>query len=143
MYHNHNFEFRKFGGVAAYDMLLAWTDPELVKMELDCGWAVVAGEDPAAYLAVDPGRFRLLHVRDFEAGFAPSVELNMTTPELLGPAAPAIVGSGVVPDVQVLRAAREAGVESCFIERDPFFRRRPMMEMLGEDVAALRGPLGA
>jgi sugar phosphate isomerase/epimerase len=40
-YHNHNFEFRRYEGAAAYDRLLAWTDPELVKMELDCagrGW---------------------------------------------------------------------------------------------------------
>ena len=140
-YHNHNFEFRTFGAEPAYDLFLRWTDPELVKMELDCGWAQVAGRDPAAYLAAHPSRFRLLHVRDFEPGFAPSAELKMTTPDLLGPAVPAVVGKGVVRYPETLRAARSTGVETCFIERDPFFRRRPTMEMLADDLASLRSLL--
>lgn len=141
-YHNHNFEFRIFDGEPAYHLLLQWTDPELVKMELDCGWARVAGRDPAAWLAAHPSRFRLLHIRDFEPGFEPSTDLRMTAPDLLGPAVPAVVGSGVVRYPETLEAARRAGVETCFIERDPFFRPRPMMEMLADDLTALRRLLG-
>ncbi|NDJ13132.1 MAG: hypothetical protein EBY17_18370, partial [Acidobacteriia bacterium] len=37
-YHGHNFEFRDFDGVIAYDELLRLTDPDIVKLELDCGW---------------------------------------------------------------------------------------------------------
>ena len=42
-YHNHFHEFRKYGEVTGYDVLLAETDPALVKLEADCGWMVVAG----------------------------------------------------------------------------------------------------
>ena len=66
----------------------------------------------------------------------------MTAPDLLGPAVPAVVGSGVVRYPETLEAARRAGVETCFIERDPFFRPRPMMEMLADDLTALRRLLG-
>ena len=34
-YHNHNLEFKKLGGSTAYDLLLSYTYPELLKMELD------------------------------------------------------------------------------------------------------------
>ena len=46
-YHNHNFEWRTYDGLVAYDEFLRRTDPALVKLELDCGWAAVAGKDPA------------------------------------------------------------------------------------------------
>src|SRR3984957_618070 len=47
-YHNHTPEFRSENGVVFYDELLKMTDPAKVTMELDCGWAVVAGKGPAA-----------------------------------------------------------------------------------------------
>src|SRR2546427_8704681 len=37
----------------------------LVKLELDCGWASVAGQDPVAYLTKYPERCSLLHIKDF------------------------------------------------------------------------------
>src|SRR6202020_528352 len=46
-YHNHTAEFRSENGVVFYDELLKSTDPAKVSMELDCGWAVVAGQKPA------------------------------------------------------------------------------------------------
>src|SRR5258708_35611384 len=39
-YHNHNMEFGKWpDGKTSYEILMAETDPALVKIELDCGWA--------------------------------------------------------------------------------------------------------
>ncbi len=46
-YHNHTPEFRSENGVVFYDELMRATDPAKVSMELDCGWAVVAGAKPA------------------------------------------------------------------------------------------------
>lgn len=51
-YHNHTFEFEPseiLGGKLPYDVLLAETDPKLVKMEMDLCWITVAGKDPTAY----------------------------------------------------------------------------------------------
>ncbi|WP_433983865.1 hypothetical protein RBB78_24640 [Tunturiibacter empetritectus] len=67
-YHNHNFEFKKLqGGQSGYDILLTKTDPEAVAFELDCGWAVSAGVNPADYFVRNPGRFWMLDVKDFVA----------------------------------------------------------------------------
>ncbi|HET9995269.1 MAG TPA: sugar phosphate isomerase/epimerase, partial [Candidatus Acidoferrum sp.] len=67
-YHNHSFEFDPalaLGGKLPYDFLLASTDPKLVAMELDLCWISVAGKDPLAYFEKYPGRFPLVHVKDW------------------------------------------------------------------------------
>jgi sugar phosphate isomerase/epimerase len=64
-YHNHDFEFtNKFDGAPAYDILLDETDSRLVKFELDLYWIVYGGESPVHYLAEDPARYPLYHVKD-------------------------------------------------------------------------------
>ncbi len=67
-YHNHSFEFDpadSVGGILPYDFLLAETDPKLVAMELDLCWISVAGKDPRTYFDKYPGRFQLVHVKDW------------------------------------------------------------------------------
>jgi sugar phosphate isomerase/epimerase len=64
-YHNHDFEFtNRFDGKPAYDILLEETDRDDVKFELDLYWIVYGGESPVHYLADDPARYPLYHVKD-------------------------------------------------------------------------------
>ena len=64
-YHNHDFEFtNQFDGAPAYNILLNETDSRLVKFELDLYWIVYGGESPVHYLAEDPARYPLYHVKD-------------------------------------------------------------------------------
>ena len=84
-YHNHNFEFRDLGnGHTGYSVLLKETDPNLVKFEADCGWMVTAGANPAEFFKKYPGRYPMIHVKDFtpSSGIAPhlQLELNSTRP---------------------------------------------------------------
>lgn len=65
-YHNHVREFAAIDGVIPYDELLKHTDPAHVTMELDCGWAVVAGANPVDLLRMHPTRISMLHVKDFK-----------------------------------------------------------------------------
>ena len=65
-YHNHIHEFAAIDGVVPYMELLRITDPAKVTLELDCGWAVVAGVKPVDLLRDYPGRFSMLHVKDFK-----------------------------------------------------------------------------
>jgi sugar phosphate isomerase/epimerase len=66
-YHNHVEEFKPMAdGKLPYDILLSESDPKLVKMEMDLGWAHEAKVDPLAYFAKYPGRFPLVHVKDFD-----------------------------------------------------------------------------
>ncbi len=47
-----------------YDILLCETDPALVTMQMDIGWASVAGQDIVGWFKAHPGRFELWHVKD-------------------------------------------------------------------------------
>lgn len=64
--HNHTMEFQPCQGskLMPYDILLADTDPKFVAMQMDIGWATVAGQDPIEWFHKHPGRFVLWHVKD-------------------------------------------------------------------------------
>lgn len=104
-YHNHDFEFAAFdgtpGGRCGYDILLERTDPSLVAMELDLFWIRKGGRDAFQYLERHAGRFRLVHIKDMDAGG------NMVD-----------LGSGVMPWRELLDAAGVAGVTHWFAEHD-------------------------
>jgi len=65
-YHNHFTEFHVTDGVVPYDELMRLTDPSKVTMEMDCGWVVVGGGNPVAFLRKYPTRITMLHVKDFK-----------------------------------------------------------------------------
>ena len=116
-YHNHNFEFEKMpDGSPGYDVLVKESDPELVKFEIDCGWMVIAGSDPVAYFYKYPGRFRMLHIKDFKPGAAPTIEL-------VGPGRPqgADLGTGFVDYGPIFAAGKAAGIEHIFVEQETPF----------------------
>ncbi|WP_456430202.1 sugar phosphate isomerase/epimerase family protein [Rhodocaloribacter sp.] len=100
-YHNHDFEFVDIDGVRPYDLLLAETDPNLVKMELDLYWITKAGADPLAYFERHPGRFPLCHVKDMAGGG------EMTE-----------VGAGTIDFATLFAHAGEAGLTHYFVEHD-------------------------
>jgi sugar phosphate isomerase/epimerase len=64
-YHNHYHEFQAVDGEQIMDLIMANTDPELVKFELDAYWAVRGMVDPAELMRRHPGRFILIHQKDF------------------------------------------------------------------------------
>ncbi len=59
LYHNHagEFDLLEGGERTQYDVLLAETDPSLVVMQLDIGWAAVAGQDILQMFKKSPGRY--------------------------------------------------------------------------------------
>ena len=63
-YHNHTTEFDQVEGHRPFDYILANTDKDLVKMELDLAWATKANQDPVELFKQHPGRFPLWHVKD-------------------------------------------------------------------------------
>ena len=78
-YHNHEYEFDKVDGKVLYDVLLEQTDPNLVKMEMDLGWAIVTGNDPLAYFKKYPNRFPLWHLKDMDKAKKESTEFGKET----------------------------------------------------------------
>ncbi len=124
VYHNHNFEFMKFvDGRTGYQIVLQETDPELVKLELDCGWMVVAGVNPADYLRTYHGRYRMIHVKDFLPVKAP-------TTALFGPDRPSgtELGRGYIDYKPIFAAAEVSGVEYYLSEQEPPFNDMTPLE---------------
>lgn len=127
-YHNHNYEFERMpDGGYGYDVLVNNTDHELVKFEIDCGWMRVAGADPVVYMTKYPGRFRMIHVKDFQPVNTPSTSLS-------GPARPkgADLGQGFIDYKRIFAAGKAVGIQHSFSEQeDPF----PISQMASAKVA--------
>jgi sugar phosphate isomerase/epimerase len=121
-YHNHNFEFRKFGDTTAYDFLLKQLDPKLVQYEMDCFWVTHAGHDPVAYFQKYPGRFPLLHIKDLEDKPASTLRLD----DRMGLFAE--VGHGTIDYRRIFKAAPQGGMKHFFVEQD--FCERPPLESI-------------
>ena len=110
-YHNHNWEFREYEGIAAYDHLLKQTDPGLVTMEIDIFWTVIAGKDPIDYFNRYPGRFQLWHLKDLKAGFGPTTESVQGQPF-------APIGGGTIDWKRIFSGAKRSGLKYYFVEQD-------------------------
>ncbi|HEY2546895.1 MAG TPA: sugar phosphate isomerase/epimerase, partial [Candidatus Acidoferrum sp.] len=120
-YHNHSFEFSPvegLGGKSAYDYLLTETDPKLVKMEMDLCWISVAGKDPVTYFDKYPGRFPMVHVKDYVndpnatssyAGATGSIEFKGRLAD---------VGKGSIDWRRIFAASDKAGIKHYFVEND-------------------------
>lgn len=121
-YHNHNFEFKKYGDTTAYDYLLKTLDPKLVKFEMDCFWVTHAGQDPVALFKKHPGRFPLLHIKDLTDKPAPTQELDARMGLF------AEVGHGSIDWKRIFAAAPQGGMKHYYVEQD--FCERPPLESI-------------
>lgn len=103
-YHNHEYEFESENGQVLYDVLMDDTESDLVFMELDLGWVVVAGKDPLYYFDKYPGRFPLWHLKDMDMGKKESTEF----------------GKGVLDISLMLKNKELSGVEHIYIEQEEY-----------------------
>jgi sugar phosphate isomerase/epimerase len=111
-FHNHDYEFRRFGDVTGYDILLKETDPKLVFLELDCYWITQAGLNPIDMLNRLGRRVRMLHIKDRKPGFPSSNDMTPTSAHFTE------VGTGGIDWPHILAAARKLQIEHYFIEQD-------------------------
>lgn len=102
-YHNHDFEFTAIDGKIPYDLLLAETDKNLVKMELDLYWIVKANQDPVAYMSKHPNRFALFHVKDLDK----TPKRGITE-----------VGQGVIDFKTIFAKAPKGAIKHYLVEQD-------------------------
>jgi sugar phosphate isomerase/epimerase len=102
-YHNHAFEFQRFDGQYALDLLFSATDPELVKGELDTYWIRKGGADPAAYIRQYAGRCPLIHLKDMAADEKQSF---------------AEVGEGTLDWPAIFQASEAGGARWYIVEQD-------------------------
>ena len=100
-YHNHMHEFEKVDGNIPYDRLLQ-ISPDILKMELDLGWASAAGMDPVEMFKKNPGRYPLWHVKDI----------------VMAQKLPTEIGNGGVDFKRIFAASKESGMQYFFVEQD-------------------------
>ena len=120
-YHNHAFEFEPspaLGGKLIYDFLLAETDPKLVKMEMDLCWITVGGHDPLEYFNRYPGRFPLVHVKDWSTKGPAGNDYGGATGAKSKPGHIADPGQGEVDFKRIFAASDKAGIQHYFVEND-------------------------
>lgn len=120
-YHNHSFEFEpaeSLGGKLPYDFFLSELDPKLVTMELDICWISVAGKDPLAYFEKYPGRFPLVHVKDYvrDPNSTSSYSGATGSVKFLGHLAD--VGQGAIDWKRIFAQSGKAGIKHYFVEND-------------------------
>jgi len=102
VYHNHDAEFKEVDGKRPYDQFLTQINADLIKFELDLGWASKAGVDPVELFKKNPGRFPLWHVKDFDKEFKTILP----------------VGKGVIDFKRIFDNAKTAGLQYFFVEHD-------------------------
>jgi sugar phosphate isomerase/epimerase len=129
-YHNHTGEFAETEGKIPYFELLRLTDPKKVTFELDCGWAFVAGRNPADLMKAYPYRFSMVHVKDFKLPPNPS-------PEAREEAKVTELGQGSTDYKPVfVQAKKTQHIKHAFVEQEAF--DMPWKESLKVDAAYLR-----
>jgi len=128
-YHNHVGEFAAIDGKTPYFELLRLADPAKVTFELDCGWASVAGMNPAEIMKAHPDRITMLHIKDFVLPAKSSPESHdVKVTEL---------GRGSVDYHPIFaEAARSQHIEYTFVEQEAF--TMPWKESLKVDSEYLR-----
>jgi sugar phosphate isomerase/epimerase len=110
-YHNHSFEFVRFGPRTGLDLLYEESNPRYLMAEVDTYWVQYGGGDPAAWIRKLGLRMPTVHLKDMVI-----IERQQAMAE---------VGEGNLNWPAILGACREAGVEWYIVEqdtcqRDPF-----------------------
>ena len=117
-YHNHGYGLAPIDGIVPFDMLVERTDPAVVHLQMDLYWMTAGGADPIAYLQRYKGRYKSLHIKDmtkrvrFAGDGGDSSQWIALFPFV------ADAGRGVLDLPAILIAAKSAGVEHFFLERD-------------------------
>ena len=61
-YHNHTHEFQKIGDTNYWELFASRTDKDVV-LQIDCGWATVAGQNVPDLIKRHPGRIKVTHFK--------------------------------------------------------------------------------
>ena len=109
-YHTHGYEFLPHGEGTLFDLLMAETNPEHVRIEMDVFWVVHPGQDPVKLLEKYGKRFDLMHVKDMKRGTPRGFTGHSDVTNNV------VIGQGIIDWPNVFRAAKKAGVKWYFIE---------------------------
>lgn len=113
-YHNHSFEFRKFGQHTGFDILMNNLEPELASVEFDPFWVMIGNQDPVPLMRKHAKQLRLIHLKDMR------MYTNPTFNDDVPPEAFRAIGTGILDIALTMNSAHNAGVSHYFVELDRF-----------------------
>ncbi len=113
-YHNHDYSFKPVDGMIPQTVMMDNTDKDLVDFEMDIYWVVAAGEDPKAWFAKYPGRFKLCHVKDLAKTNSKEGHESVQ------------IGKGTIDFAAILKAGASNGLKYHIIEQEAFTGSNPM-----------------
>ena len=113
-YHNHDYSFKAINGEIPQQVMMANTDKNLVDFEMDIYWVVAAGEDPKAWFAKHPGRFKLCHVKDLAKTNSKEGHESVQ------------IGKGTIDFASILKAGASNGLKYHIIEQEAFTGTNPL-----------------
>jgi len=114
-YHNHSFEFGTFEGseLRPSDIFIKEFDPQLMNFELDVFWVKIGGADPIEIMKRLAGRITQIHLKDLKEGVGTIHDESKVPPDAFEE-----LGDGVIEIGQIMKLAKEIGVQECHVEQD-------------------------
>lgn len=155
-YHNHTHEFGKVDGdKSAEELLIENTDPDLVFIELDVGWATCAGVDVPKFIADHSGRVKMIHVKEMDAVYGIDKPMDFKSLPKDADGRPILpeewkqhvrklqmadvpTGKGIVDWQKVKSVADANGAEAYVVEREYDYKGNDIFGCVKEDLEALR-----
>jgi sugar phosphate isomerase/epimerase len=111
-FHNHNAEFKEYGGVTGLEILLGNTDPALVQWQMDVYWVAQGGFDPVEMLHKHGKRMQSLHLKDRKPNVPTSTETGPSSAHFTE------VGTGTLDWPTILHLAAQFHIPNMYVEQD-------------------------
>jgi len=111
VYHNHNFEFRKFNGKLGMDILFENTSPNF-QFEIDTFWVQKGAGSPCKWIKKVEGRMDVVHFKD--------MALTDTSEQRM-----AYIGEGNLDWDGIIKTCRDINVKWFLVEQDDCQGRDP------------------
>lgn len=106
-YHNHQSEWAKLENGQRIIELIAAHTPKQFVLQLDVGTCMEAGADPVAWVKVNPGRIKMMHLKDWAPGSGEGKGYRV------------LFGEGATPWKELMAAAESVGgLEYFLIEQE-------------------------
>lgn len=128
-YHNHNFEIStKVGDITLYDYIIQNTDPALVAQQIDIGNMLSTGGHALDFIIKYPGRFESMHVKDeIKVPVHDGDDTEST-----------ILGSGILPVKEIVKAASKKGGTSLFIIEQEAYQGKDPVDCVKIDLQIMK-----
>lgn len=128
-YHNHNFEIStKVGDITLYDYIIQNTAPALVAQQIDIGNMLSTGGHALDFINKYPGRFESMHVKDeIKVPVHDGDDTEST-----------ILGSGILPVKEIVKAASKKGGTSLFIIEQEAYQGKDPVDCVKIDLQIMK-----